>query len=415
MRAAIPIVMEESEAHFWLFAMTVEPEVYRELRGPDPFGHVRPDALLEEVRKRLQEYDPSIDRRPEIESRLAYARVHSSGDEFASVLMTLVGFEELVDLILDPNDRRYRSDAAAYEAERLRQIRERTHEPIVFTTTLVVENGVARFERGNAPENPLPPEPSRPPGLRLFAWPGFGPGQGANSYDTLVWRLALGFYRRVAPYLSNDQVEFLEDRIRVALRESPYEIVGRTTMFHNGVASDPALILAAAVGFAEPLVPVLEAYLALPKPESPKLFVHSHLQLFAIACGDPGLAARFLTKQNLGFADPQEVRDWLFVTEGHGVEIAYERVREQADGESADAFVEALGTVLTPEVADAMLRLVAAPNAYIAARAWLEAHESESRGVLERSRGIRGVIGETANEILARFERRNATKPRRKL
>jgi hypothetical protein len=186
-------------------------------------------------------------------------------------------------------------------------------------------------------------------------------------------------------------------------------------MFHNGVASDPALILAAAVGFAEPLVPVLEAYLALPKPESPKLFVHSHLQLFAIACGDPGLAARFLTKQNLGFADPQEVRDWLFVTEGHGVEIAYERVREQADGESADAFVEALGTVLTPEVADAMLRLVAAPKAYIAARAWLEAHESESRGVLERSRGIRGVIGETANEILARFERRNATKPRRKL
>jgi hypothetical protein len=413
-KAAIPIVMDESEAQFWLFALSVEPEVYRELRGPDPFGQVREEARVDAIRNRFQQYDPSLDRRPEIEQRLAYARIQSSGDPFSSVIVSLIGFEALVELILDPRDRRYRAVAAAHEAERASAARDEGHGRLVFQSILVEENGVSRFVTTQVPPPSPPPEPARPPGCRLFACPGFHPGLlSLYDYDAIVRHVAFGFYRRVAPYLSNDQVALLEDRIRVALRDSPY--IGRTTPYNRGVASDPALILAAAIGFAEPLIPVLESYLEQPNAEGSNLYAHSELQLYAIACGDPALGARFLKEQQVGFAHPQEVRDWLFMTEGRGVEIAYDRVREQAGGESAAAFVEALGAVITPDVADAMLRLVAEPKAYIAARAWLEAHEIESRAVLERSRGIRGVIGETANEILARFERRNVANGRRKV
>jgi hypothetical protein len=72
------------------------------------------------------------------------------------------------------------------------------------------------------------------------------------------------------------------------------------------------------------------------------------------------------------------------------------------------AFVEALGVLVSNEIAVAMIGFIEVPHAYVAARAWLEAHEALAGPLLEtRTRGDT-TTAETAREILARFARRRS-------
>jgi len=390
----VPIAMSEAEANFWLHALT-EPQVtQRPLRAGNRSSDF--DETYHTARERasayLAEFDLSADYRASVVPRLA--DYHLAVEELASVVARLLGAEALFELILDRDN----APARAVMAENDRRQRAYFERRRSGSTSFIVSfnNGAFRRDR-TAPIEFQPEAPPFAPGSLLERT-----ADTPGACDRVLSGLARGFAQRVAPYLADDVAAQLAHRLRtcyVAAEDFCAAAIKREPLW-GLITVMPPLLLAAALHVHEYTAAALETLEELPR------FTPQDVDLVAFGLADAQTAEQFLRRHRVTWTRPQAVAEWLARTGDDGVDYACEQVVAHAADDDALAYLDALGRVATPRIAAAMLRLTERPPLYVAARSWLEAHASLAEPVLRERIDDRGVSGETAREILARFARR---------
>jgi hypothetical protein len=210
--------------------------------------------------------------------------------------------------------------------------------------------------------------------------------------------LIAGFTRYVLPYLADDAVEKLRERLRE--KWDPTQEPG------NWVMAFPAeYYLAACLGMHREVLEVTSRWADDRFQSNPHMQHYQNPQALVFGLGSAELVESEWRRLKLHVRSPEDARGLLACTEYAALDRLADDILAETNKEKCAALLEVLALVHAPEAAVPILRCKLSAKAPAPAREWLDKHVGHAvAGLIETAAG-RGNLAEAALDYLRDVKR----------
>ena len=184
-----------------------------------------------------------------------------------------------------------------------------------------------------------------------------------------------GFRVHALPYLTPRELAAARERARRELGRSRWP---RRPRRYSYDAPPLAFHLAACLGLHDAILSLVESWPDTRYARGDRSEYWLRPQDIIFGLGDPRLVKTHMRRLGLTLTRPAHVRAWLAHTEAAALDLVYDSIMARTDKDGANALLDTFARVDIPEAAPHMLRLMIFSRTPRPARAWLEAHPTET-------------------------------------
>ncbi len=184
-----------------------------------------------------------------------------------------------------------------------------------------------------------------------------------------------GFRAHALPYLTPLELDAARERVRRELKRVRWP---RRRRRHSYDAPPLAFHLAACLGLHDAILSLVESWPDRRYSRNDRSEYWLRPQDIIFGLGGPRLVETHMRRLGLTLTRPAHVRAWLAHTAVAALDLVHDSVTASADKDGANALLDTFARVDASQAAPHMLRLMIFSRTPEPARAWLEAHPTET-------------------------------------